>query len=309
MPNFVVTGLTGYVQENRDLILKNFGLAGVGTRSRMGIQTGIKKSAKLNYFEIAPTLQDGSACGFEAAGSATLTQRDIDVAAIKVNMDICPKSLLGTYAEYLVRLNANATDLPFEQYVVDGLIKSINEKIEKAIWQGDTASADTDLKHFDGILKLAGAEADVIDVAIAANTAAYDGIKAVYMALPEEALKRGASIFVSPAIFRLYVQALVNKNYYHYSGPQGENTQEFIFPGSNVKVVSTEGLAGSLNIVGTFDRNLVYGTDMEGDFEDIKIWYSDDDDIVKVKALWASGVQFAFPDQIVLGTFAAAPTA
>lgn len=307
--NFIVSDLAAYVQQNRDLILKNLGLIGEGTRRRMGIQTGIKSKAALNYFEIDPVLQSGAECGFDAAGTATLTQRDIEVAAMKVNMEICPKNLLGTYAEYLVRLNAFAEELPFEQYVVDGIIRSINEKIEKAIWQGDTASLDTDLNHFDGILKLADAEADVIDVAIASGTTAYEGIKQVYMALPAEALKRGASISVAPEIFRLFMMEMVEKNFYHYSGPQDENRNDFVFPGTNVKVVSTEGLAGSLKIVGTFDRNLVYGTDMEGDMEDVKIWFSDDDDVVKIKVLWTSGVQFAFPNLLVLGTFAARPTA
>ena len=46
---------------------------------------------------------------------------------------------------------------------------------------------------------------------------------------------------------------------------------------------------------------------MEGDAEDIDIWFSKDDRVFKLEALWNSGVSYYFPDQIVLGTFAATP--
>jgi hypothetical protein len=43
---------------------------------------------------------------------------------------------------------------------------------------------------------------------------------------------------------------------------------------------------------------------MEGDAEDIKVWFSDDDDLYKLKVKWNMGVQIAFPDMVVLGATA-----
>lgn len=308
--NFIVTSLPEYVQTNRDMLLKNFALVGTETRRRgITIQTGVKTKAKINYFEVDPVLQDGSGCGFNAEGDITLTQREVETALIKVNMDICPDNLLGTYAEYLVSIAATEKDLPFEQYIVDGLLASLNRKIEKLIWQGDKTvhSSDTDLKWIDGWLALAKDESDVIDVSITSGTSAYNGIQQVFMALPEEVLERGGEIFVSPTIFRTFMQEMVQLNYYHYPGPQNAAPQDFYLPGTNTKVVSTPGLTGSLDILGTFPRNLVYATDMMNDEEKIKIKYSDDDEVFKLSVRWNSGVQFAFPNFVVLGTFAAAP--
>ena len=96
-------------------------------------------------------------------------------------------------------------------------------------------------------------------------------------------------------------------NLFHYPGAVNENPDEFILPGSDVKVIKTPGLSTSLKIVGTFADNLVYGTDMEGDEEDLDIWYSKDKRKWCWTALWASGVSYHFPAQVVLGTFAAAP--
>ena len=304
--NFVVTSLPAYVQDNKDLIIKNFALVGTASRQRFGIQTGIKTSAYLNYLELNPTLQDGKGCGFTAAGSATLTQRTITTAVIKVNMDVCPDSLLGKYAEYLVRIGANSNELPFEQYIVDGVTTEINKKIEKLIWQGDTSkSTDTDLKWINGILKQLASDSDKVAVSIAANTAIYDAIKAVYLAIPEETLERGAEIYVSPANYRDFLMAMVEKKYFNYSGPQDSAPEEFVFPGTDVKVVKTPGLAGvNDRIVASFPDNFVYGCDAEGDLEDVKIWFSDDDDLFKLKVKWNSGIAYRFPNQVTLGTIA-----
>lgn len=302
--NFVVTSLPAYVQDNKDLIIKNFALVGTASRQRFGIQTGIKTSAYLNYLELNPTLQDGKGCGFTAAGSATLTQRTITTAVIKVNMDVCPDSLLGKYAEYLVRIGANSNELPFEQYIIDGVTTEINKKIEKLIWQGDTTqSTNTDLKWINGILKQLASDSDKVAVSIAANTAIYDAIKAVYLAIPEETLERGAEIYVSPANYRDFLMAMVEKKYFNYSGPQDSAPEEFVFPGTDVKVVKTPGLAGvNDRIVASFPENFVYGCDAEGDLEDVKIWFSDDDDLFKLKVKWNSGIAYRFPNQVTLGT-------
>lgn len=306
--NFVVSSLPAYVQDNKDLIIKNFALVGTASRQRFGIQTGIKTSAYMNYLELNPTLQDGKGCGFTASGSATLTQRTITTAVIKVNMDICPDSLLGKYAEYLVRIGANSNELPFEQYIIDGVTTEINKKIEKLIWQGDTSqSSNTDLKWLNGILKQLASDSDKVAVSIAANTAIYDAIKAVYLAIPEETLERGAEIYVSPANYRDFLMAMVEKKYFNYSGPQDSAPEEFVFPGTDVKVVKTPGLAGvNDRIVASFPENFVYGCDAEGDLEDVKIWFSDDDDLFKLKVKWNSGIAYRFPNQVTLGTIAGA---
>lgn len=303
--NFDVTGLAAYVQDNRDLLIKNFALVGTATRRRISIQTGVKGKAHINFLELAAVLQDGTACEFNAADELALTQRTIETALIKVDGEICPRTLVGTYAEYLVRINATSEELPFEQYIIDAIVAEVNKKIEKLIWQGDTSSADPNLKWIDGFIAQAAADSDVIPVSITGTAASvYADILAVYNAAPEEALERGLSIFVSPAEFRAFVQALVTNNYYHYSGPQDSYPEEFIFPGTDAKVVRTPGLAGLASevMLATFPRNLFYGCDVEGDSEDIDIWYSKDNRTFRYEVLWNSGVAYAFPDQIVLGT-------
>ena len=298
MPNFVVTSLPAYVQDNKDLLIKNFALVGGETRKRISVQTGIKKDEHINYLNLTPTFQSGVGCGFTAQGEATLTQRLIETARFKVNMEFCPDTLIGKYAEYQVSINASENEsLPFEGYIMEALTNEIVKKIETTIWGGVKG---TDL--IDGFLTLAKADSDVVDVVIE-GTSAYADILKVYNAMSEYTLEQGGEIYVSPAKFRAFMQEMVEKNYFHYN-PGNAEPSEFLLPGSNVKVVRTPGLAGKTEVVGTFAKNMYYGCDLENAAEDIKVWYSDDDDLIKVAAKWNMGVQFAFPGEVVLGATA-----
>lgn len=304
--NFIVASLPEYVQNNREVLVNKFGLLGNGTRQRISIQTGVKGKAALNYLAMDVVLQDGAECAFTPEGTAELTNREIETAMVKVDMEFCPRNLRGKYAEYLIRINAveEGKKLPFEEYIMDYIIDSINDRIETMMWQGDTTlTGDNTKKWIDGFLKIAKAEEGVVDVAIATGKSAYDAILDVYMAMPEGILEMSPEIYVSPALFRKFVQEMVAKNWYQIS--VGAPQDEFVLPGTDVKVVKTKGLAGTQNIVGTFPKNLFYATDMEGDEEAIDLWYSKDDRVFKLEALWNSGVQIAYPDMVVLGTIAA----
>ena len=298
MSNFVVNSLQDYVQVNKELLIKNFSIAGGETRKRITVQTGIKKDEYINYLNITPTFQSGVGCGFNAQGEAALTQRIIETARFKVNMEFCPDTLVGKYAEYQVSINASENEsLPFEEDFMQALTNEIVKKIETTIWQG---VKESDL--IDGFLTIAGKESDVVDVTIA-GTSAYEDILAVYNKMTENTLELGGEIYVSPAKFRGFMQEMVAKNFYHYN-PGNAEPGEFLLPGSNVKVVRTQGLAGKTEVVGTFAKNMYYGCDLENATEDIKLWYSDDDDLVKVTVKWNMGVQFAFPGEVVLGATA-----
>lgn len=296
-----VSGLGTYVQDNHDIIVKDFALVGGSTRSRISIQTGVKKDANLHILTLSPTLQSGDSCSFSASGDAAISKRTIETAQIKVNLEFCEKTLLGKYAEYLVKVNAVDNPFPFEEYIVKGLTDELNKKIEKLIWQGDktTHSTDTDLKWIDGFVHIFGSEGTAVTASGGGDfSTAYDAIVAVYNALPEEALSKGAEIYVAPAIFRAFMQEMVAKNYFHYN-PGNSEFGEFLLPGTDCKVVRTEGLAGTKVVLGTYPENLVYGTDLEGDNEKFDIWFSQDARTWRVAVEWNSGVQVAFPDQCV----------
>ena len=288
--NFLVSSLPDYVKQNEDLLIASFGLPNDGTRRYIGIQTGIKKSAYLNYLGFTGAFQDGSSCGFNPLDEIALGQKPIEVATIKEDGEICPETLLGKWGEWKVRVAATENELPFEEYIMTALLDGIREGIEKLIWTGDTAGTDL----IDGFLTQFAADANVVNVTLTGVTGAYDAVKAVYFATSARARKKGVRIFVDPVIFDAVINDIVALNMAHYNLGDGAE-DEFVLPGTKARVTNTEGLSGTNAIVGTWGDNLVYGTDMENDNELVDLWWSEDNRVFRYQVKWNSGVAVTKP--------------
>ena len=278
-----VQALGAYVQENKDIILKDIVFGGEygNTIPLMTKQLGIKTTEKIHPSTLEAVLQDVSGeCGFNPQGDLNISERSITTSQKKVNMEFCLEKLLGKFAEYKVRVGANPDALPFEAEIIDGLVKSINKQVEKDVWTDLITNADAQLT-------------------VASTGTAYERVMAVYMALPE-AILEDAVIFVSPATFREYVNDLVNKNFYHYNPADGD-LEEIFIPGSGVKVRKAKGLAEQTDdvIFGTSPKNMIYGTDFMDNKEEIKAWFSDDNDTYRIKVRFNYGANVAFPDLVV----------
>lgn len=278
-----VSLLGTYVQENKDIILKDIVFGGEygNTIPLMTKQLGIKTTEKIHPTTLEAVLQDVSGkCGFTPDGELKFTDREIATKQKKVNMEFCLEKLLGKFAEYKVRVGANEDALPFEAEIIDGLVKSINKQVEKDVWTDLITNTTAQLT-------------------VASTGTAYERVMAVYMALPEEILE-DAVIFVSPATFREYVNDLVNKNFYHYNPADGD-LEEIFIPGSGVKVRKALGLAGQTEdvIFGTSPKNMIYGTDFMDNKEEVKAWFSDDNDTYRIKVRFNYGANVAFPDLVV----------
>lgn len=293
---FNVSGLSAYVQENRDNILRKVVLEG-DTISKMAKQLGVKTKERLHYFDLNPVIQDGKGCGFSAQGATNITEKDVETAVMKINDEWCNDDLLGKYAEYLVRFgaDANAENLAFEQLIADELVKNINKEMEKRVWQGKKAT-----DFIDGLLTQAAADNETVKVTFGSGDTLYDKVKAVIMAIPEEILD-DAVVFVSPANFRGLVFELLEMNNFHIA-PEEIEKGEFYFPGTTIAVHKTIGLTGvDDKIYASTWGNMVYATDMMDDKEELRFWFSDDADLHRVKVKWNAGVATYFSDYVVLG--------
>ena len=60
-------------------------------------------------------------------------------------------------------------------------------------------------------------------------------------------------------------------------------------------------LAGTDYIFAGVSKDWFYGCDMEGANEEIKVWFSNDQDVVRMKVLFNAGVQVAFPNEVKIG--------
>lgn len=289
-----VETIKGYIDEKR-LPLIGKAILGAKSADLFNLQTGVKHSAALNLLNTTVEFGDGSECGWDEAGETELTQRQLEVANLKVNMSFCDRTLLDTWAGYEVKVAAGRETLPFEEKFIEDVIKHTNAQVETLIWQGDKSNAG----EFDGILTILASETPIS----AGATGVTDTVTDVYMKIPVEILNN-ATIVMGEDKFREYVLDITKKNLYHYD-PKVDGEMTVVMPGTSTKVIGVPGLNGTDKVIaGDLSNNFFYGTDMANDTEVFDFWYSKDNQEFRLAIKFNAGVQVAFPDQIVLGTIA-----
>ena len=299
--NYIVSSLPDYVKENTELISQQLAF-GTPTIKRVTPQTGVKTSARINFLGLNVPIQDGEGCAVGYSGTATITNRTITTAILEKKIKICPDTLLGKWPEYLVRIPADKREsLPFEAFLIAELIKDANDQLETLVWQGKTTTySGTDL--IDGYLTLVGAADTHIAVSIPDGSSCWNAVKLVIKAAPARVIRTGKfKVFVAPEFFNALALEMVEKNLYHFN--PGAPVDSLVFPGTSVEVISTPGLSDSEKIFGATLDNMYYGTDESGAESRVKVGYNDENGYFWADMRWNSGVNVAFPDRCVIGSY------
>lgn len=296
-----VQALGTYVDEQRLPLLRN---AVIGARSayHFNLLTGVKGATALNLLGTNVEFGDGSACGWNQAGTSTLSQRILTPGAIKINMSFCDKQLLKTWANYEVRVAAGQKTLPFEEDFMKGVGEDVAAKLEKAIWQGDTASSDKNLNKFDGVIKVLSGATLASSITIASGDTKSQVVSKVYDAIPSAAYSKGEVVmYVGEDFYRTYIQELIaNGNLVITTGLNDVAMPESILiPATNVRIIGVGGLNGTGKVYASYKDNFVYGVDLTGDEEKYDFWYSQDNREHRLAIEFVAGVQVAYPDMVV----------
>jgi hypothetical protein len=304
---FNVSALANYTNEqSTELVLKSlFGSKTAAILQAAGqVQVGVKSAEALNILTSDVYFQtDG--CGFTSSGNTTFTQRVITVGKIKVEEDLCPKTLEAKWMQTQIAAGS-PTSIPFEEQIGQDKANNISKLLEIAMWQGDTATTNTNpnTNKFDGFIKLidaasASTVAGNTSSATSITTANVDDlIDNIYNVIPADiADASDLVLWVGIDTFKKYTTALRNNNLFHYAADS--EGMEITIPATNVKMIATGGLNGTNRMFLGRLNNFFVGTDLANELEEYKFWYSVDNDIVRFRATMKYGVQFAFPDQIV----------
>lgn len=301
---FDVSKLPDYTEQNRSDLMIAAVLAAKST-SLFTKQSGVVGPTTINLLDLGVTFQDGTACGFNASGDDTFSQRTINPGVVKVNKSFCPKALRTKYLAHEVEVGAGRETMPFEQKVLQGIVAKIGAELEKALWNGNKASGTGNLSFFDGLVTLINA--DVTSKAIpttnvikaAASDSIYKRVKDVYAAIPDEVLADSA-ILLNYANYRALVLALMEQNLYHYERNVDES-MEMTLPGTNTRVIGVPGLTGVNKVLAMPLEEVVYGFDNDGDESTFDFWYSKDNQEFRLNVCFSAGVQYAYPQHIIVG--------
>ena len=275
--------LSVYVDENKlDLIRKS--VLGAKTINYLNIQTDVVGKTKINLLDTTVQFGDGSACGWNEAGTSTITQREINPAPIKVNMSFCDKAMQKYFMNHQITVAAGRSTLPFEEDFIAGVIEGVGKKLEDAIWNGVNINS----VQYDGFVQIVTKQATT-------GSTVYDSVRNLYNGIPSASLM-DTVIFIGIDGFRSLAGELTAKNLYHYD-PKVDEAFEMILPGTTTKVIGVPGLDGSNKAYAINTKHAFYGTDMQNDNETFDFWYSKDNQEFRLAINFVEGVQVAFPDE------------
>ena len=306
--DFNTAGLNDFVNEqDRPEYLTEAMFTG-RTAELVTIQDGIKFKDQLNYLEVDVFFADGEDCGFTASGDARFPTKDIEVYPVKINMEFCPKKLRKKWNRIYLDPGVYQDEMPFEQAFATYMTGKVREEVEIMYWQSDIAGGADNLQFFDGLITQIDAGSPVdgntggIDVAAGITAANVVGIfDNMWQVLPAKLEGKRLAFFCGYDTFKLLIIALKNANLFHYDGVDGTPSEIGVIelPGTGIEIYATHGLTGTNRIFLTQPENLYIGTDMRGEEEEFRIWYSQDDDLVRFRLDAALGTQVAFDDEVV----------
>lgn len=252
------------------------------------------------------------ACGWNASGTTTISQATIAVGKIKLEEAICTKDFEAYFTQEALKAGSTYEDFGWAEFstkFTEQKNKMIAKQLEVGLWQGDTDSTSENLKRFDGLMKIIDAGSPVnanvsgyvsggpIATITAANVVSV--LNAVYKAIPVEIIDaEDLKVFVGNDVYRLAVLAYQALNLYNYK-VDGDATQTFIIPGTNVELVAVNGLNGTGDIYATTLSNIAMAFDLEAEEENYKIWYSQDFNEVRYRVAFKLGVGVAYTQMCV----------
>lgn len=301
---FTVGTLVAYVDEQSKTLITATQFKGE-TAALANLQTGVKSSAALQILTNSPVPQDGASCGFNASGDTTFTQRTITASAVKYQDTLCPRTLETKWTQLLLKSGQNYNESDIPSIIIEDISKQIVRRNETADWQGDTTAGSAYLNRYDGLIKIINAASGVVDATASTFNAtnARAIVKNIILNIPA-ALKGDTEvkIFMGYDAIEIYRQALTDANLFHVAGGQGGTMKA---EGSIYDIVPVHGLdalysvSGQACIFAMKPSNMYLGVDMEGEEEEAKLWYSQDDDNVKYSFRFRRGWQIAIPSEIV----------
>lgn len=261
------------------------------------VKPNVKFKQVMQKLAVGDVIADAS-CDFTATSSVTLTERYLQPEDFQVNLELCKKDFESDWLS-IEQGFSSFDELPksFAEYLIGHVAAKVAAKTETNIWNGANANAG----EFDGIVALAAADADVIDVAHTGATDASNIIARlgdVIDAVPSTIYgNEGLAIYISQADARSYVRAqaaLGYKDLYHV----GQTAMDF----EGVKLFVANGLNSGQMIAAEKD-NLFFGTGLQSDMNEVKLIDLADIDgsqNVRVVMRFSAGVNYAIGSEIVL---------
>jgi len=295
---FNLAGLETYTNQTGGMLLAEAIVKGK-TADLCFVQQGVKGTQAINLLTSTLEVQDGS-CGWNSSGQTTYTQRDITVCDKKINEALCPRDLNNYWQSAFLNAGSYNESVPFEEVIANLKVAQIQKYVEEQLWRSTTGTS-----CFDGFATListgtTGVVTSVGSVAITSSNALAEVDKLVEVIPNAIADRDDVIIWMSMSNYRKYLINLRTSAYFQPWVLEGDQMKEYVtlHPGTNFRVVGTNGINTDGVYLGCAEY-MVVGVDLLSDEETLSIFYSRDNDEVRVRSNFKIGAQIAFPEYFV----------
>ena len=268
------------------------------TAEYTSVQEGIKYIEPLNLFEVDLVVQEGYGCATTPSGSATFTQRNIQVCGRQSFDSLCLKDLDKTYLG-ISSLDAGSynTTWKLAETYSELIVNQMKKKNDTFLWNA-TSSVDCSA----GLIQLTDAGTGVVEVA-GATTASLASLDTMIDAIPADVADReDLTLFMSVGNFRKFVASVRTANSYYFNPDSISNrggVLDMVYPFQNVRVVGTAGLGSSNRMILAPAKQIVVGTDLVSDVDNFALWFDINTDSLRHRLSMKLGVQIAYPSFVV----------
>jgi len=297
--NYDLSALPEYNSYGDEMLIKAF--LGLTLPKYSSVRPNLKGTTqKVGFVTNDIVLQDLS-CGFDPTGTTVQNVVTVDLCNKKINQELCAYDLYDTYlSQYLSDANFQET-VPFEEVILTDIANRVANAIEIQLWQNQVSGGAC----FDGVLELVsqanGAATATYTAATASN--GLEVFTTYYEAIPENVLHRTDLVmYCSYADYRALVASMRNSSYvnlfsFDSAGAAVGEEWSVVLPGSNVRVIPTQGLTGQSRVIAGPAEYIMVGTNAE--MMTTKSMYDPFADIIKINMHATYGVGVFSVDSFV----------
>jgi hypothetical protein len=220
-------------------------------------------------------------CGFVDTTDLVMNDVDIEVEKLRMGMELCLDDLVNTSLEVHISSGARNESLDIEDALLAYFTQVLRKNIQNYVFSDST----------DGILNKILTNGTAVTTTASSNLGKlYD----LFEALPDDwknSTEASPIIFISPNLMTGVRSEIITSSAPITSSIEVVNNR-FNLPLTNAVVVATPYLTGT-KAVGGIQNYLFLGTDLESDFEDTRIWYSNDNETIRFSAMLYLGTAVA----------------
>lgn len=240
-------------------------------------------------------------CGFRDTTTLVLQDVDIEVEQQEIGLELCLNDFVNTTLEVYIGDGGRNESISIEDAILAYLTELLKENIQRFTFDETTAT------EYDYIsVANEGIFSKIIDntvtpfTPVGSNPTATDILTQMYSALPfswKKSQKANPVIFISPNFMDMVISEVT-----HSTAPVMANIEviddRFRLPMTKALVVVSPYLSDVKAISG-ISNYLFLATDLQSDFDDIRVWYSQDNGTIRFQAKLYLGTAIADIDNYV----------